>query len=290
MLYKLPVAGVIACVASLLATPALAGRGTQIDAPVGYGTCFFGASSCGAVDLSGTGVVIQRAYIYQEGIVSLNSLLPITANASDPSTFGSGDWFTPGISAGTIYSVNAYRSIGFDIFPPSWGLNFFIAGSSQLDSFGSPRAPDMQVQLASGTGLHVVPAATSGPWDGISAALAYGPGIDPPANAFIGFNWGSAGSQIVRNADGLLVGNLPTDTDFVSTRAINIPSRIIINPEGPPTIIPASFSAPTRFTALYANVAVGGVPEPGTWAMMLVGFGAVGARLRRRPRAIALAA
>ncbi|WP_426266660.1 PEPxxWA-CTERM sorting domain-containing protein [Sphingomonas sp. LHG3443-2] len=29
---------------------------------------------------------------------------------------------------------------------------------------------------------------------------------------------------------------------------------------------------------------VGGIPEPGTWALMLIGFGAVGTALRRAPR------
>ncbi|UUR07368.1 DVUA0089 family protein [Sphingomonas glaciei] len=37
-------------------------------------------------------------------------------------------------------------------------------------------------------------------------------------------------------------------------------------------------------------VQVGAVPEPGTWALMLVGFGAIGASLRRRRRVIAVAA
>ncbi|HEX2815778.1 MAG TPA: PEPxxWA-CTERM sorting domain-containing protein, partial [Phenylobacterium sp.] len=35
---------------------------------------------------------------------------------------------------------------------------------------------------------------------------------------------------------------------------------------------------------------VGGVPEPATWAMMLVGFGGLGACLRRRRAGMALAA
>lgn len=34
----------------------------------------------------------------------------------------------------------------------------------------------------------------------------------------------------------------------------------------------------------------GGVPEPGTWAMMLIGFGGLGAVLRRRRQTLALAA
>ena len=32
---------------------------------------------------------------------------------------------------------------------------------------------------------------------------------------------------------------------------------------------------------------VGGVPEPGTWALMILGFGAAGASLRRRRAALA---
>ena len=35
---------------------------------------------------------------------------------------------------------------------------------------------------------------------------------------------------------------------------------------------------------LYRSTAVAAVPEPGTWALMLVGFGATGASLRRRRR------
>ena len=41
--------------------------------------------------------------------------------------------------------------------------------------------------------------------------------------------------------------------------------------------------------ALLTNVSLVAVPEPGTWAMMIVGLGAVGALARRRQRTIALA-
>jgi hypothetical protein len=34
--------------------------------------------------------------------------------------------------------------------------------------------------------------------------------------------------------------------------------------------------------AFTANGALGGVPEPATWAMMLIGFGGLGAMIRRR--------
>ncbi len=37
------------------------------------------------------------------------------------------------------------------------------------------------------------------------------------------------------------------------------------------------------------NAAPGAVPEPATWALMILGFGAVGATMRRRARSVALA-
>ena len=36
----------------------------------------------------------------------------------------------------------------------------------------------------------------------------------------------------------------------------------------------------------YWSTGVAAVPEPGTWALMLVGFGAAGASLRRRRRSL----
>ena len=41
-----------------------------------------------------------------------------------------------------------------------------------------------------------------------------------------------------------------------------------------------------RQIRLDATPSMGAVPEPGTWAMMLVGFGAAGVAMRRRKRAV----
>ena len=46
----------------------------------------------------------------------------------------------------------------------------------------------------------------------------------------------------------------------------------------------------TTFARLGAGASTGAVPEPATWAMMLVGFGAVGYGMRRRTRKVALQA
>jgi hypothetical protein len=47
-----------------------------------------------------------------------------------------------------------------------------------------------------------------------------------------------------------------------------------------------TFRAPPGLTLIYSPLVTGGVPEPATWALLLAGFGGVGAMARRR-RAVA---
>src|SRR4051794_4779791 len=102
------------------ASPAFAGRGTQINDPLSPGFCTLGSDTCDKyVNISSSGV-FSRAYIYQEGIVSIDALLPTNWDPANPSTYGSGVWFTPGYSPGTTYQVNAYFALGFDTTPDSW--------------------------------------------------------------------------------------------------------------------------------------------------------------------------
>ena len=46
----------------------------------------------------------------------------------------------------------------------------------------------------------------------------------------------------------------------------------------------------TAFGPALDNVSVAAVPEPASWALMLVGFGGLGAVLRRQRRAVAATA
>jgi hypothetical protein len=244
----------------------MAGRGTQIDAPVPGSTaaCTVGSTCSNFVDISASGL-FNSAYIYQEGIVSIDAALPTNFNIADPSTYNGVIFFTPGYSAGKTYFVSAYLDNGSSSptgAPPSWGFNFFTSEQVQQDS----GFPNMQVQLGTSDPSQDPNAA----WVGATAALGYLAGFQPPADAYIGFSWGSAAlTQLVQNNNGLLVGPAPTDTDFVSTATVNAEGDV---------------TSATRFTPLYADGQTGGVPEPATWAMMLMGFGLVGFALRREAR------
>jgi hypothetical protein len=75
---------------------------------------------------------------------------------------------------------------------------------------------------------------------------------------------------------------LPTAT-LVS--AIAVLAAVAATPaaaKNPPNPVPATFADPPP-----TPNAPGAVPEPATWAMMLVGFGAMGLLLRSRRRAAA---
>ena len=259
------------------ASAAFAGRGTQINAPVPGSdiACTIG-SSCSGVDISASGV-FSNAYIYQEGIVSIDALLPSGFNIADPSTYNGVIFFTPGYdpTGGTTYFVSAYFGAS-DLTgePPRWGFNFFTSETDRDNSV----FPDMQVLLGAGNGTQDPENLDSG-WIGATAELTYRPAFsppafDPPAGAYIGFSWGTEQlTQLVQNTNGLLVGPESTDTDFVSTADVS----------------DGTVTAATRFTPLYATVPPGNVPEPGTWVMMLTGFGLIGLGFRRRPVKSALA-
>ena len=80
------------------------------------------------------------------------------------------------------------------------------------------------------------------------------------------------GTIIGNNADGVFTGTTGDDAFYGATNAGGISYLTITDPGG--------IEIDQIQYGLLAQVA--GVPEPGTWAMMLLGFGAVGFAMRRR--------
>lgn len=117
---------------------------------------------------------------------------------------------------------------------------------------------DSQVQIG-GSALSATPTDLTFDFAGSGYALFQNPAIGSSAN-FLCF----AGQVCGNYSDAI---NLLVGTDF--------PAGVSTSPMSGSVIIASAIS--------------GAVPEPATWAMMLVGFGAVGFAMRKRKSAIALA-
>lgn len=101
------------------------------------------------------------------------------------------------------------------------------------------------------------------------------------------------------SADGTLFNALgvfsPTDNpagdygaDIFTFGAVNA-QFIRFDMSGCPQQNPGSFPACAIGEVAFRTAQVGAIPEPGTWAMMLLGFGAIGAAMRRRRQSGAMA-
>lgn len=72
----------------------------------------------------------------------------------------------------------------------------------------------------------------------------------------------------------------PDDFDLRSQSGYNYTDHVYT------TYFNAQFSIPARFPDLTPGPGPIGVPEPSIWAMMVIGFGALGAAIRRRTRVV----
>ena len=263
------IATIAAVACGLLTTPAIAGRGTQVDVPSGGSACSLGSTSCLGVDVRGSGL-FSTAYIYKEGIVSFDALLPVGATSSDLSSLGGVSYFAAGFSDSANYVVNAFKRIGTDDDFGYHGFeaytfNFYNQGDPLYDSdpetgeifYSSPFAPPLQVQL-----FALEPFLTHDQlFDGVGLAAGYGfGGAKPLPGALVGFQVGGV-KQLVPNTGGLLIGAGIADTDvFTQTRfdpghppeplldddgnfQFDDDGNLIFGPDVPP-----SWSTPTRFT------------------------------------------
>jgi PEP-CTERM motif len=114
-------------------------------------------------------------------------------------------------------------------------------------------------------------------------------GFDP-STAFISGGWSSDNNGLQILLNGVDTGN--ASTDFAQFSIGFAPFSItggfvsgintldfIVNNGGGPTALRVEMSGDAKAT--------GAVPEPGTWALMISGFGLAGAALRRRRTAVA---
>ena len=86
-------------------------------------------------------------------------------------------------------------------------------------------------------------------------------------------------------------GQIINDLSFPSGNQISGFTNGVVtyNTHGGPAIVGATFTSGQN-SFEFDNLARGGVPEPATWALMILGFGAIGGALRRRGANVAYAA
>jgi hypothetical protein len=86
-----------------------------------------------------------------------------------------------------------------------------------------------------------------------------------------------------------LIADLNIQSPNLGFTQLSVPGDLFSGPASSPIFNLGTFNLSGGFTAgpatlTISQAAVAGVPEPGTWVMMLLGFGAIGASMRRRRR------
>lgn len=249
MIRKALIVGAALC-AAWSASPAMAGRGIQIDvasapAPI----CDLGDTECSnALSLSDIGYddgALANVFIYREGVIAFGAPL--------------------GVSSATFSIAQSNKQ--FDVY----------AGYTEFfdDELGR-----LQVDLISffEPGTDVTPGITA-PLFQYSLFNFFNSGVlqlgyahlTAPPGATIGYNVAGQ-SNSVTNANGLILGEA---TNGTSTFVFNLTNGESVGLDSF-TFNPVGIVPPVD--------PIGAVPEPSTWAMLLLGFGIIGGALRSRRR------
>lgn len=240
-------AALLMAAAAMIASPASAQRGIDIDNPDNrqlivctlgqacagnslsvVNDAFYGSATVGGDTVQYFGN--KQVFIYNEGVVSFDNELPTgPAGASvvgGLESLGSGDWFAPGLSNTTAFAFDD----GFGKIRVQWGATL----NSSNFSFA-----------IFGTNVIATPFVRFG-YAGFPPTL--------PLGAVTGYNY--------TPFSGVISGTNPND-------GVNAPYDENL----------AGFDLRYAGSSLATTTVV---PEPGVWALMILGFGLAGAALRRR--------
>jgi hypothetical protein len=232
---------------------------------------------------------------------------PYTANASIQLTGFSGP-ATPHNSAQTNFNVGYFASADFGsgYGVPNSGFSFTGANAT-IDVLNPDPNPLLFVAVGIGAILPATPQVISGIQGGTpNAPVFLPPGLvgsisgtisgGTPSTDFYGFHWQGGLFQTTATVNGAnplatfsyellpFGGGAPLQT--VTLDSANGFSGLISQflPNGSYTIGLATTSTYDPSYVLNFNTPLRGVPEPGTWAMMLVGLAGLGGAMRRSRR------
>lgn len=245
--------------------------------------------------------------------LSLVTIQPASAaTILDYNVYASGSATISGGSYGDIASGSFTNANG----PGGTNYTSWTSSSPSLDSAAADFSSQLAGMTATGTvthgqytpgnvtltgtstGINVfnIDGADTPDWSSLYALSFSGPGTGAIVNV-----WGSSLTNYVNlnfgglAADQVIFNFLEADT--VALNGMNVKGSILapgalVKIQGGAVegaVISDGFSSAgakiggTNFTGVVPGVSPGAVPEPATWALMLLGFAAIGAAVRRRP-------
>ena len=176
----------------------------------------------------------------------------------------------------TAFCVDLFDDIGLGTFQPSLQYqtetlttNRDVDGQQLGAALSGTQLTEINRLLTLASGLETNPSANASNLAAIQGAIWE---VENPAYTVTSHN------------------SLDTMTaNYITEAGINNPATAGYLPTGVETTIISSYSGDGNYHQAFAFSVPGGVPEPATWAMMIIGFGGVGAVVRKRRATVAFA-